>query len=418
VNILVLDGNENQSVAATRSLSRAGHRVFVGSDTSWSKAGWSRHAAGTFEYTSPGHDVDRFTASIAGMTRRCGGAFVMPMTERTLLPLSRDRARLIEAGAMVVWPDHERVLEACSKERTTEHARRLGLDVPRTWTIGADAIEAERLAPEVPYPLVMKPAMSHEAGSGAMRSTGAPLYARNRVEFIDGIRTLATRARSIVVQEFVAGTGAGYFALVKNGEPLVEFAHRRIRDVRPSGSGSAVRESVAMDAVIRDASRRLLAALRWQGVAMVEFRVRPDGRPVFLEVNGRFWNSLPLAIAAGVDFPRLLVELGTTGALEPQPVYRAGVRCRWWAGDVQHLLQVLRGAPRGYPGTFPGRLATLVEFLTPRRGTVHDNFEWSDPLPELGDWLHVLGRRIPAFLATPRTRPVGAPGTTQQPQGT
>ncbi len=408
--ILVLDGNENQAVAATRSLADAGHRVLVGAETAWSKAGWSRHAARTFVYPSPERDVEAFITRVVRVTRDCRGAFVMPMTERTLLPISRARSRLTEAGGLFVLPDHARVLEACSKTHTTRLAQSLGIAVPRTWML-EDAGEAVRIARELPYPVVLKPAMSHEPIRGALRSTGAPAYARNATEFIESWHELAARTRSIVVQEFVTGRGAGYFALVDRGEPLVEFAHRRIRDVRPTGSGSAVRESVPLDPQVRGASRQLLAALGWRGVAMVEFRVRPDGSPVFLEINGRFWNSLPLAVAAGVDFPRLLVELGTTGRVAEQPSYRTGVRCRWWLGDVRHLLHVWRGAPRGWPGNFPGRLSTLAAFLMPRPGTVHDNFRWSDPLPEIGDWLHFVGRRLPARLIRRRRR---APRTTHR----
>ena len=399
MTVLVLDGNENQSVAAVRSLARAGHRVLVGAETTWSKAGWSRYAAGTFVYTSPDSNVDAFVARIADVTRACGGAFVMPMTERTLLPLSRERVRPVDAGATFVMPVHDRVREACNKEHTTNLARSLGIAVPNTWTVGDDPVEAMRLSEELPYPVVIKPAMSHEPGELAMRPTGAPAYAKNAEEFLREWRRMADRARTSVVQEFVVGLGAGYFALMRHGDPLLEFAHRRIRDVRPTGSGSAVRESVPLDPAVRDASRRLLAALDWHGVAMVEYRLRADGTPVFLEINGRFWTSLPLAIAAGVDFPRHLVELGTSGRVPPIAPYRAGVRCRWWLGDLRHLVQVWRGAPSGYPAQFPGRLATLIAFLTPRRGTVHDNFWWSDPLPELGDWLHFFGRKVPAFLA-------------------
>jgi predicted ATP-grasp superfamily ATP-dependent carboligase len=397
--VLVLDGNENQAVAATRSLSKAGHRVLVGAETSWSKAGWSRHAAGAFAYPDPARDVDGFTECLLRTVRAAGGAFVLPMTERTLLPVSLCRARIADAGGAFVLPAHERVVQACSKEQTTALARDLGLVVPRTWTLGADAVEARRLSGDLPYPVVLKPAMSHEPLAGAMRATGAPAYATSQAEFLDEWRGLAARARAIVVQEFVPGTGAGYFALMQHGAPQLEFAHRRIRDVRATGSGSAVRESVPLAPAIRDASRRLLAALDWHGVAMVEFRLRGDGTPVFLEVNGRFWNSLALAIAAGADFPRHLVELGISGRIDAPPAYRPGVRCRWWLGDVRHLLDVLRGAPRGYPGRFPGRLATLAAVLTPSPGTVHDNFRWSDPLPELGDWLHFFGRRLPAYVA-------------------
>ncbi|HEX8888943.1 MAG TPA: ATP-grasp domain-containing protein, partial [Pyrinomonadaceae bacterium] len=188
----------------------------------------------------------------------------------------------------------------------------------------------------------------------------------------------------------------GYFALMKDGELRAEFAHRRIRDVRPTGSGSAVRESVAPDARLREAALKILQELRWHGVAMVEFRVKADGTPVFLEVNGRFWNSLPLAVYAGADFPARLAEMAEHGELDADLDYRKNVRSRWLLGDFRHLLEVLKGAPAGFPGKFPARARSLLDFLTPVRGTFHDNFMLRDPLPEIGDWIDFWFRRVPA----------------------
>jgi predicted ATP-grasp superfamily ATP-dependent carboligase len=181
---------------------------------------------------------------------------------------------------------------------------------------------------------------------------------------------------------------------MRDGELRAEFAHRRIRDVRPTGSGSAVRESLPVDQSIRDAGLAVLRALRWHGPAMVEFRIRSDGTPVFMEVNGRFWHSLALPVAAGCDFPALTAALAEHGDIGPPPPYRTGVRCRWLLGDARHLVEVLRGPPPTFQGVFPSRLRTLVEVLMPVPGTHHDNFQWSDPLPEVGDWLDFFLRRL------------------------
>src|SRR5581483_9624421 len=198
------------------------------------------------------------------------------------------------------------------------------------------------------------------------------------------------------VQEFVEGAGAGYFALMNAGELRMEFAHRRIRDVRPTGSGSALRESVRPDPRVKGAALAILRALRWHGVAMVEFRQKADGTPVFMEVNGRFWNSLPLAVYAGADFPARLAELAERGEVAASHDYQVGLKCRWLLGDLRHFIEVLRGAPAGYPGAFPSRLKTLAKICIPARGTLHDNLSRRDPLPELGDWRDFLWRRLPA----------------------
>jgi predicted ATP-grasp superfamily ATP-dependent carboligase len=270
----------------------------------------------------------------------------------------------------------------------------LGLRVPFTVVL-EDEAQARQAAAAAPYPVVLKPRFSAEpSASGGVRVTGGPAYARTPEQLLEAYRHMTRRCRAVLLQEFVAGEGAGYFALMQHGTLLAEFAHRRLRDVRPTGSGSSVRESVPVPAGLRRAALAMLGALGWQGVAMVEFRVRPDGTPVFMEVNGRFWNSLALAVRAGIDFPRLLVDMTTTRAAACPESYRPGVRCRWLLGDLRHLAEVWRGAPAGYPSRFPGRLRTLAEFLRPVPGTFHDNFQLDDPLPELGDWLDFALNRV------------------------
>lgn len=393
MNVLVLDGNENQAVACVRSLAKAGHRVVVGASTSWSKAGWSRYASQSIRYPAPQDDAAAFVDAIIETVRRLGGALVLPMTERTTLPISERREQIIAAGGSLVLPEHIVVLRAFDKSQTTALAASLGIAIPRTEVLASDD-DARRYAETATYPVVLKPRSSEEISAGRVTATGQPLYAKDRQTFFDRFGEMRRRCSAVIVQEFIVGEGSGYFALMCRGTVRAEFAHRRLRDVRPTGSGSALRVSALLDPRVRAAGLAILQALGWHGVAMVEFRVRPDGTPVFLEVNGRFWNSLPLAIYAGVDFPALLAEVAEFGDTRTVATYREGVRCRWFLGDARHLIEVWRGAPKGYPGTFPGRLSTLGKFLLPVRGTYHDNFTLSDPLPELGDWIDFVFRRL------------------------
>jgi predicted ATP-grasp superfamily ATP-dependent carboligase len=394
MKILVLDGNENQAVAAVRALADAGHMVSVGAETAWSKAGWSRACANSFRYPPPDVDTAAFVASVAAHAAEASGTLVLPMTERTTLPLSAARSAIAAAGGRLVLPDHETVLRAFDKQTTTQLAASLCVDVPQTMTIESDAdVQACQMA--LRYPVVVKPRSSQEMIGGAVRTTGGPVYARTAEALSQAWRDLSRRCEAALVQEFVEGTGTGYFALMRHGELRAEFAHRRIRDVRPTGSGSSLRISIAPPPRVRQAALRILEALGWHGVAMVEFRVRPDGTPTFLEVNGRFWNSLALPIHAGMNFPALVAQLAENGDVPLTTSYRERVRCRWFLGDARHLAEVFRGAPASFPGSFPRRASTLANVLIPSAGTYHDNFSWRDPLPELGDWLHFVLRKLP-----------------------
>jgi len=392
MRILVLDGNQNQAVAAVRSLAGAGHTVLVGDSTSWNKAGWSRFARETFRYPAPQRQAEAFANRVAELAAAQPGTLVLPMSEATTLSLSVHRERVFGAGGCMVLPSHEQVLRAFDKQRTTELAQSLGIAVPRTILIG-NADEAEQAARSLEYPVVLKPRASEELGQqGNVRTGGRPRYASTPAEFQSAYSDINRRSSGVLVQQYVEGEGTGYFALMHNGELRAEFAHRRIRDVHPTGSGSAVRVSIEPEPEIRRASLAILEALGWHGVAMVEFRRQPGKSPVFMEVNGRFWNSLPLACYAGVDFPALLAHMAEHGDVPPAHGYRTGVRCRWFLGDFRHLIEVWKGPPPGYPGPYPGRFETLESVLKPFPGTVHDLFLWNDPLPELGDWLNLARR--------------------------
>ena len=122
MNVLVLDGNENQAVAATRSLARAGHDVHVGAETGWSKAGWSRACRSTFSYPSPHNDAPAFIERIIDAVRARGASIVLPMTERSMLPLSAARDRLPSRSLAFVGP--ERVLPAQANHDAQDHEQR------------------------------------------------------------------------------------------------------------------------------------------------------------------------------------------------------------------------------------------------------------------------------------------------------
>lgn len=390
--VLVLDGNQNQAVASVRSLARAGHTVFAGESAAWSKAGWSRACSGSLRYAAPHGQVDEFVQAIATFVRVRPGTLVLPMTEATTLPISLHRDALISAGARLVLPDHIDVLRAFDKDETTRLAASLGVAAPKTVRVNSRD-QARDAAQSAVYPVVLKPRASEEISAGGnVRTAGRPRYAANAGQLESAYQDISQRSSAVLVQEFVEGEGTGYFALMRDGELRAEFAHRRIRDVHPTGSGSAVRVSVEPDPEIRRSSLAILKALRWHGVAMVEFRKKSDGPAVFMEVNGRFWHSLALACYAGVDFPALLARMAENGDVELNSSYRTGVRCRWLLGDCRHLIEVWKGPPAGYPGRYPGRLRTLFQVMTPVLGTYHDLFQWRDPLPEFGDWIHAANR--------------------------
>jgi predicted ATP-grasp superfamily ATP-dependent carboligase len=113
-------------------------------------------------------------------------------------------------------------------------------------------------------------------------------------------------------------------------------------------------------------AKRLLDHVKWHGVAMVEFRMAPDGTPYLMEVNPRFWGSLQLAIDCGIDFPRLLFEMNAGHRPHAPEGYTVGRRLRWLLGDLDSLYLCLRDGQRF---TSREKLGRILDFLRPALGT-------------------------------------------------
>jgi predicted ATP-grasp superfamily ATP-dependent carboligase len=280
-----------------------------------------------------------------------------------------------------------------------EVAREAGVPVPRQVVVTGpdDAAPLQDLSPGTP--LVLKPARSAVLWDGGVRKFGVRPVAGTD-EVADALGRFPPEAYPILVQERIVGPGLGAFLLADDGRPVASFAHRRIREKPPTGGVSVYRESVPLRPDVRRHAERILEAFRWTGVAMVEFKEEAaTGTPYLMEVNGRFWGSLQLAIDAGVDFPALLVRMALGEEVGEAPAARLGIRSRWLWGDVDHLLWMLTrsGAARAGRPELPGRLGALGRFLIPwRPGDRFEVLRASDPLPflrESAQWLRAMPDR-------------------------
>jgi predicted ATP-grasp superfamily ATP-dependent carboligase len=132
----------------------------------------------------------------------------------------------------------------------------------------------------------------------------------------------------------------------------------------------------------------------WSGPIMVEFKVDSDSqKPYLMEINGRFWGSLPLSIAGGVDVPKLYFDYAYEGNVPSEMIRgREGVITNHFLGDVRNLLKVLFARDRMRAFLYPSRRKALHDFLFPPKGTHSDVWSWRDPKPTLMEVIDVLTR--------------------------
>ena len=387
--VLVTDGEQRSALAIVRSLGSVGHDVFVVSRRPSSLAGGSRFAARESVAPDPLRSPGGYEEAVADRVDRWSADVLVPVTEASLHALLPARSRF--RGAIMPFPEHSVFRAVCDKSAVMREARELGIAVPRQRVIeGPGAVELDG---DLDYPVVVKPSRSVVSSSSGSRKTSV-VHAADRREVQSVVDSLPSVAFPALVQERVVGPGIGVFLLLWDGELLAAFGHRRLREKPPSGGVSVLRESVSLESDLLQASRQLLDRFGWQGVAMVEYkRDRRTGVPYLMEVNGRFWGSLQLAVDAGVDFPRLLIEAATGGDPEPVTDYSTGVRTRWLLGDVDHLLLRLRRSADelSLSEDAPGRTEAVLDFLSAfGPGSRSEVWRWSDPVPglrEMAAWL-------------------------------
>ena len=392
--VLVLDGDMIPSLAVTRSLNRKGIPVDLAHADNIGErpiASYTRHARKTLTYPDPLSEPASFAEWIQEQLRSETYRLILPVTERTLVVLARHPERSAWTEQIPIPPRSalERVLV---KSQTLELAESLGVPYPARELV-TDIARLEQLAEDIEYPVVLKPQSSISGGIDSGLAQLSVDYAFNRDELLKKGRNLLERT-VLLLQQYVRGEGVGVELIAEHGEIRLAFQHRRIHELPLSGGGSCYRESVAVDPALLDASSRLIAALGWHGVAMVEFKRDPrDGRFWLMEINGRFWGSLPLSVAAGADFPWLLYRLYTEGTLKDRlPTVRTGIHCRKLADDLTWYEHVARGV--GDPRLFKRPPATrllgqALAVFTP--GHRFDVQSLRDPRPGLVD-LHRIAR--------------------------
>jgi predicted ATP-grasp superfamily ATP-dependent carboligase len=341
-------------VAVIRSLGRAGYRVHALGDGPGALGLRSRFAAATV--VGPDYDDSAFVPWFREYVARHQIRVVIP-SEGMLLAL---KPALAEFCTLLPVPAKSPVLyRGLSKVdvfRALASSGSAGANTPPSAVVERGGVSANLTCLGAgPYYI------KADARYAVDPKTPGRVY---RVATADELEMRLAEAlesfERVLVQGHVLGQGVGAFLLRWRGEILAEFMHRRVHEVPHTGGVSSLRESWWHSGV-RDDALAKLETLEWEGVAMMEYRWEPDtGRFHFIEMNGRFWGSLHLALFAGVDFPALLVDAMLDRSVPPVRSFPLGVRCRFTVPkEIQYVWSRLRD-PRL---SVTSKLWTVIEFV-------------------------------------------------------
>jgi predicted ATP-grasp superfamily ATP-dependent carboligase len=383
MRVLVTDGNERSALAVTRALGQKKIQVVVGAETASSLAGASRYCSHAFVYPPPSADSDGFVATLLEVVKRGRFDAMFPVSDLAMQTIGPEWKQFEEYTALPIPPF--RIYEDISnKYQLMKLASKLRIPIPKTVFVPYGQID-ELVNDITTFPVVVKPGRSVMRKNGKWIKTGVH-YADSAGELLRLYEDQGELKEPSLIQHRVEGEGQGLFVLMEQGKLLGHFAHRRLREKPPSGGVSVLRESIPLPQPMSEYALRLLQHVGWHGVAMVEFKIdRQSGVPMLMEVNGRFWGSLQLALDAGVNFPYLLYQMATGQPTKVPPHgYRIGVKSRWLLGDLDHLLlRLFKSEDELHlPPDSPSRWECLLDFCRFfQRGMHYEVERFDDPGP-------------------------------------
>lgn len=384
--VLLLGNDDRVVLAVARGLGREGISV----DVAWcSQSSPALKSVYVSEFHQlPPYSADSFDwlAALNELVRAQGYDLVIPCNDFAVIPLQNARERL-DANTNWYLLDDRAFGIAFDKAKTGSLASDLGINTPTEFALSQKQVRSVSDQNEVhsldgnklSFPVYTKP------HSSVTQTDVEHKRSAHRIETPHGLADALREdcpPDGLLIQEHFAGQGVGVEVLASEGKVLMQFQHRRLRET--IDGGSTYRESIAEIPELTEATHKMVEQLNYTGVAMFEYRYNADTCDwVFLEINARFWGSLPLAIAAGANFPFALHQLLVHGKQEFDSNHRVGPRCR-------NLITDLR-ACRRQPGAKIHALRILF-------GSDHLDFfakdDWRPQIATLGELASSLVRKV------------------------
>jgi len=365
IKVLVTDGDQKHTLGIVRALGKEGFKVGVivarkSSLSSFSKYCVSEHLVVALQ------DSD-YINRLINVYLECSYDVLLPVGSFANLVCVKFRQLLEKNGMRVSLPPTDSFYTAFSKELTAATAKQLGIDTPRTWYFSSWE-ELESFQYDFANKIVIKARL--EMGANVVK------YATTKSEFVTIFKSLCNKynwrkANEFpLVQEFIDGPGRGFFALFKDGSPLRVFQHIRLREYPVTG-GMSVAAQYDHNNDVEEKGLQLLRSLKWNGIAMVEFKEDKNGKMYLLEINPKFWGSIELAIHCGANFPVDYIHLSLEKELGFRYANISPHKFHWpLHGDLQTSFKSINRLKEFLKDLFDPRVGSNIDFKDDVFGTI------------------------------------------------
>ncbi len=361
-----------------RSLGRMGVEVHVGDSSPLAMSRGSRYCKSFTKLPNLFAEAESYFEQTCKALERSGAKVLLPCHED--IGIFCRRRNELPGDVTVALPDARTYELVEDKLDCVELARKHGCPAAQTFRISSFS-DLEGFRKGHDWPLVVKPRLSN----GSKGFSKVYSYEGLVEKFTGLIQTYNLPShRWPIVQEHLPGEIAWASVLYDKGRCVAATSCRPLRHKELDVEGNAtLRETGDYDDLVK-MSISLMDALKWHGMAQLEFMRNKAGEFVLTEINARPWGSIVVPVCSGVDIPYLwyLVALDKLGPTWVDAVRK--VRCRWILGDCIGLIESLRR----------GRFLKALGIFRPEWRCYYDDFSLADPLPILLESVDYLIRFV------------------------
>jgi len=325
------------------------------------------------------NNVAQFKKSLVVLVKRNKYDCVIPMTDGDHAILL-EMLPALEKITQVLITTSKELHSLTDKKAVLAFCKNIGISVPQT-SLVSTAKDVEALAKKTAYPCVLKPRHSMALKHNRIVSHRVSIC-NSEQQLVKAYACLQKKMEDALVQEYIYGSGFGFYALAEQGVCKAFVIQKRVHEVPFYGGASSLRATVS-NKTLEKISKKIISQMGVDGVIMIEYRRNEkDNTYSLMEINPRFWGSLELTIKSGIDMPRLLVE----SPKKIESIYKKNVFCRYlFTGELSYVWSIVTYKKRLHYAKPPQKMKTLAEFFTLffKKDMHYDFFSMQDPLPAI-----------------------------------
>jgi hypothetical protein len=307
------------------------------------------------DITAPEEDVREASDQLKAIVERVGADTIMPLDDVSVWLCNEVSSSL---PIPITGPTGSHCALAIDKRLQLKAAMDAGFRVMKTRCVG----HTEEAMQMTSFPLVLKSAVAVSRIDNKLR--------RGQMYFCSNMQELSVAVKAwggngpMLVQPILSGVGEGLFGLADRGAVYNWSAHRRIRMMNPRGSGSSACQSLPLYDQPVKVAEKMLSNINWHGLFMIELLRDSSGQTFFMELNGRSWGSMALALRRGFEYPVWAVTQTIDASFRPPlATTDKSVTCRHLGRELVHILMVLRGRKSIAQTQSRSRLRMLLQVL-------------------------------------------------------